>query len=160
MSFFYGTHENRLDQQGRVVIPSAFRQAPREVLQHLFVLPVDESYLEVLPAEEWKRQLAEIENSSKLTLGQKKFMKEHKIENVQTAKVDNQNRLALSHRNRAVLGIEEASSDVELVFQGAGEYFKIKHQVSESEQAKEQREYKRLEKLMLSEIAGGGGGNE
>jgi MraZ protein len=56
---FYGEHEHKLDKKGRIIIPSAFREASKEnYVEKFFITRGLDTCLFMFPEEEWRNQEA------------------------------------------------------------------------------------------------------
>ncbi len=62
---FYGEFEHKLDKKGRIIIPSAFREASKEnYVEKFFVTRGLDKCLFMFSEEEWKQQEAKFKNLS------------------------------------------------------------------------------------------------
>ncbi len=62
---FYGEYDHRLDKKGRIIIPSAFREASKEnYVEKFFITRGLDKCLFMFPEEEWKSQEAKFKNLS------------------------------------------------------------------------------------------------
>ncbi|GBE31014.1 MAG TPA: hypothetical protein ENH10_01070 [Bacteroidetes bacterium] len=128
MNYYTGKHKCDLDIKGRAVIPSAFRKVPPEILAGDLILSpsVEEDLcVEVYPEPEWESFIARIAGAENLGLGESRQLLAGLFGDADRTKVDRQNRLAISHPLREVLGVDGADENVTLLFVGAGSYFKI-----------------------------------
>ena len=56
---FYGEHDHKLDKKGRIIIPSAFREASKEnYVEKFFITRGLDTCLFMFPEEEWRNQEA------------------------------------------------------------------------------------------------------
>ncbi len=127
MSYFYETHQNTLDDKGRLVIPAAFRRdAPPEILAaDMMVTPHKEGYLEVRPDEEWQKYIEFVKQQPVSAKVKREYLRAL-YSTSQRVRIDRQNRLMLSPRLRKVVTGTEDPGKAEVILLGAGTYFEIR----------------------------------
>ncbi len=126
MSYFHQSHHLTLNETGRFVFPSMFRNdTPDEIINGYFwIAPVKEGYLLVRPDLIWNKYINSIHTAQSNALIKRKYLRAlYGV--VQRTKIDNQNRFFLTPQSRHYLGISENSGRVDIVLHGAGTSFEI-----------------------------------
>ena len=126
MSYFHQTHYLTLNEKGRFVFPSMFRNdSPPEVINGDFwITPSTEGYLTARPDPIWKKYIESIHSAQSNALKKREYLRAL-YGSVLRTKVDNQNRFFLSPQTRQYMGIKESDGRVDIVLIGAGTSFEI-----------------------------------
>lgn len=121
MNSFIGTYECKIDDKGRLKVPSALIKQMENFGDKAFVVKrsVFQSCLEVYPARAWDKVMGKINKLNRFIKKNADFIRMFTA-GVRTAELDNAGRLQISKDLANFAGLQK-----EIVVTGAGELFEI-----------------------------------
>ena len=121
MNSFIGTYECKIDDKGRLKVPSALIKQMENFEDKAFIVKrsVFQSCLEVYPARAWDKVMGKINKLNRFIKKNADFIRVFTA-GVRTAELDNAGRLQISKDLANFAGLQK-----EIVVTGAGELFEI-----------------------------------
>jgi len=118
---FRGTYEHSITRQGRIVLPSRFREILEERQCAMVVMVRFKNRLDVFPEEEWQaqeEQLRLLDPNDKRAFAYVQYLEANQFE----ADLDSQGRILVPSRCRTALDLD---GNLEVVLKGAISHFQI-----------------------------------
>lgn len=93
---FFGRYRLRLDEKGRVTLPSAFRRSlPADAPEELALLEGPDGYVQILPLPEWEDRMRRLEATAGGTAKQRRERRRRLYGGVERAQLDEKGRLTV-----------------------------------------------------------------